>query len=73
MVFFLHDIGKSEIDPGILNKPGKLNDEEMRIMRTHPQRGVDLLRAADSLTNTAQVITQQDHEKVDVALVILIN
>lgn len=63
--FFLHDIGKSEIDPGILNKPGKLNDDEMQVMRTHPQRGVDLLRAADSLTNTAQVITLQHHEKVD--------
>ncbi len=63
--FFLHDIGKSEIDPGILNKPGRLDESEMHIMRTHPQRGVDLLRAADSLTNTAQVITLQHHEKAD--------
>ena len=63
--FFLHDIGKSEIDPGILNKPGKLDDAEMHIMRTHPQRGVDLLRAADSLTTTSQVITLQHHEKID--------
>jgi len=63
--FFLHDIGKSQVDPGILNKPGKLTEEEFEIMKSHPQRGVDLLRSADSLTETARIITVQHHEKVD--------
>lgn len=63
--FFLHDIGKSQVDPGILNKPGKLSEEEFEIMKSHPQRGVDLLRSANSLTETARIITVQHHEKVD--------
>lgn len=63
--FFLHDIGKSQVDPGILNKPGKLTDEEFEIMKSHPQRGVDLLRSANSLTETARIITVQHHEKID--------
>lgn len=63
--FFLHDIGKSQVDPAILNKPGKLTEEEYGIMKSHPQRGVDLLRSANSLTETARIITVQHHEKVD--------
>lgn len=63
--FFLHDIGKSQVDPGILNKPGKLSEEEFEIMKSHPQRGVELLRSANSLTETAHIITVQHHEKVD--------
>lgn len=63
--FFLHDIGKSQVDPGILNKPGKLTPDEYEIMKGHPERGVELLAAADSLTETARIITVQHHEKVD--------
>ncbi|MGH1461195.1 MAG: HD-GYP domain-containing protein [Neptuniibacter sp.] len=63
--FFLHDIGKSQVDPGILNKPGKLSEDEFEIMKSHPQRGVDLLKSADSLTETARIITVQHHEKVN--------
>jgi HD-GYP domain-containing protein (c-di-GMP phosphodiesterase class II) len=39
----LHDIGKLAIPLGILNKPGKLTDEEWEIMKTHPRAGVDML------------------------------
>lgn len=63
--FFLHDIGKSQVDPGILNKPGKLTEEEFEIMRSHPERGIEILTAADSLTESARVITLQHHEKTD--------
>ena len=63
--FFLHDIGKSQVDPGILNKPGRLSPEEQKIMQEHPERGVELLRSANSLTETARIITVQHHEKVD--------
>lgn len=35
----LHDIGKTDVPEYILNKPGKLTDEEMRIMRRHPELG----------------------------------
>jgi len=63
--FFLHDIGKSQVDPGILNKPGKLTPEEFHIMQQHPARGVEILRNANSLTEEGHLITLQHHEKND--------
>jgi HD-GYP domain-containing protein (c-di-GMP phosphodiesterase class II) len=39
----VHDIGKIGIPDAILNKPGRLTDEERAIMETHPDRGADLL------------------------------
>lgn len=40
----LHDIGKVEIPVEILNKPGRLNDYEMSIMQTHPEKGYEILK-----------------------------
>ncbi|HOV80901.1 MAG TPA: HD domain-containing protein [Bacillota bacterium] len=39
----LHDIGKTEIDIGILNKPEKLSAEEWKIIKKHPEIGVRIL------------------------------
>lgn len=63
--FFLHDIGKSQVDPGILNKPGKLSDEEFAIMRNHPERGAQLLKQANSLDEIRKITVLQHHEKID--------
>lgn len=63
--FFLHDIGKSQVDPGILNKPGKLTDEEFTIMRNHPERGAHLLKHANSLDELRKITVLQHHEKID--------
>jgi len=63
--FFLHDIGKSQVDPGILNKPGKLTDEEFTIMRNHPERGGMLLKKANSLDELRKITVLQHHEKID--------
>lgn len=63
--FFLHDIGKSQVDPGILNKPGKLSDEEFTIMRNHPERGAQLLKRANSLDEIRKITVLQHHEKID--------
>lgn len=38
-----HDVGKIGIKDSILNKPSKLNPEEMEEMKTHPQKGYDIL------------------------------
>lgn len=39
----LHDIGKSKIPNEIINKPGKLDDAEFEIMKTHPRAGYEIL------------------------------
>ena len=39
----LHDIGKSKISKEILNKPGTLTDEEWKVMKTHPLKGVEIV------------------------------
>lgn len=43
----MHDIGKLAIPDAILNKPGKLTDEEFEIMKTHAQKGYDMLHYSD--------------------------
>ncbi len=40
---YLHDIGKIHVQPDVLNKPNKLNDEEMAVIRLHPIVGANLL------------------------------
>lgn len=39
----LHDIGKITIPDEILNKPGRLTDEEFAVMKTHSMAGADML------------------------------
>ena len=39
----LHDIGKIGIDDAILNKEGKLDEQEWEMMKTHPQIGANIL------------------------------
>jgi HD-GYP domain-containing protein (c-di-GMP phosphodiesterase class II) len=63
--FFLHDLGKVGIDNNIINKPGKLNDEEMREIRLHPQLGFKLLQDTRQLTDESKIIALQHHERVD--------
>lgn len=44
----MHDVGKIGIPDHILLKPGKLTAEEFEVMKTHPQKGADLLAGLDS-------------------------
>ena len=39
----LHDVGKIGISDAILRKPGKLDDEELRVMRQHPEIGARII------------------------------
>lgn len=39
----LHDIGKIHIPDAVLNKPGRLTEEEFEIMKTHTTAGEELL------------------------------
>src|SRR3954454_3988506 len=60
----VHDIGKLAVPPEVLNKPGRLDDEELAVMRIHPEAGVDLLRAAD-LSPLAASVVRDHHERID--------
>jgi len=61
--FFLHDIGKVRISPAIINKNGKLDAEEMAVMKTHPVHGYDILSETEHLTEECRVIVMQHHER----------
>ncbi|MBP5408316.1 MAG: HD domain-containing protein [Bacilli bacterium] len=43
-IALLHDIGKISIPDSILNKPGKLDDDEFKVMKSHSQNGYDVLK-----------------------------
>ncbi len=43
-IALLHDVGKISIPDAVLNKPGRLTDEEYAIMKSHSQRGYDVLK-----------------------------
>ena len=44
MAGLLHDVGKMFIPGDVLNKPGRLTDDEFVIIKGHPQKGWELLR-----------------------------
>ena len=51
----LHDIGKLAIPDSILQKPGKLTDEEWVIMKTHPAKAVEILEPIPFLKSAIQI------------------
>jgi HD-GYP domain-containing protein (c-di-GMP phosphodiesterase class II) len=63
--FFLHDIGKIHIDEAIINKPGKLTEEEMTIMRKHPGMGFKHLVETKQINDECRLIVLQHHERHD--------
>jgi HD-GYP domain-containing protein (c-di-GMP phosphodiesterase class II) len=63
--FFLHDLGKTRIDLSIINKPGKLNDQEWKEMRQHPDHGFKILTETDKLNKESRIIVLQHHERND--------
>jgi len=61
----LHDIGKMDVPSEILNKPGRLTDEEFAIARLHPERGCAILGRADAIPATVIDVCRHHHEKID--------
>jgi response regulator RpfG family c-di-GMP phosphodiesterase/CHASE2 domain-containing sensor protein len=57
----LHDIGKIAIPGAILDKPGRLTEEEYRIIREHPDRGVSIIEPIDSYSGIIPYI-RHHHE-----------
>jgi response regulator RpfG family c-di-GMP phosphodiesterase len=63
--FFLHDIGKVRVDAAIINKPGRLTEDEMRRMRIHPHQGCKILSEAGLLSEECRIAIMQHHERQD--------
>ncbi|MBR3629694.1 MAG: HD domain-containing protein, partial [Oscillospiraceae bacterium] len=67
----LHDVGKIQVPDAILNKPGRLNDEEFEIMKSHTTAGQEILTEAISLVpnsgylDEARNLAAYHHEKWD--------
>ncbi len=59
----LHDVGKSKISDDILNKPGKLTDEEFEIIKGHPRNGYELMEGR--VSDGALDIILHHHERYD--------
>jgi putative nucleotidyltransferase with HDIG domain len=61
----LHDVGKMLIPDEILNKPGKLTDEEFDIIKQHPRKGWEMLDGAPDITDTVLDVCLRHHERMD--------
>lgn len=61
----LHDIGKTKIPLEILNKPGKLTDEEFNEIKKHSEYGYEILKNNDSISSVVRVAVLQHHINED--------
>ena len=60
----LHDIGKIGIPDSVLLKPGRLDDEEWKMMKRHPQIGADILAKSPRFSRISAIILHH-HERYD--------
>ena len=62
----MHDIGKVGIPDNILNKPGKLSEEEFEVMKTHAMLGYEMLKHSDrDILKASALVALTHHEKYD--------
>ena len=61
----LHDLGKALMPMDVLNKPGKLTDEEFAIIKKHPEEGHKLLLSSTGADEIALDVVLHHHEKTD--------
>ncbi|MGD9996569.1 MAG: HD-GYP domain-containing protein [Ilumatobacteraceae bacterium] len=61
----VHDIGKLLIDPAILNKPGKLTNEEFEVIKEHPDLGATLAAPLAGWLGESVLAVSQHHERWD--------
>ncbi|MDD5313190.1 MAG: PAS domain S-box protein [Dehalococcoidia bacterium] len=64
MAAVIHDIGKMYVPSDILSKPGKLNELEYKIVKTHAQAGFDIIKSMDFPCVVAESVLQH-HERMD--------
>lgn len=61
----LHDVGKLLIPEQILNKPGKLTDEEFAKIKEHTILGYELLKKTDGINHRQALVALRHHERLD--------
>lgn len=61
----MHDVGKLVTPKKILDKPGKLTDDEWPIMQNHVVKSRQILEESPGITKGALIIAGQHHEKID--------
>jgi len=61
----LHDVGKISVPSEIINKPSRLTDEEMDLMRTHTIAGESMLNRIGGVLEEAGVVVRTHHERYD--------
>jgi putative nucleotidyltransferase with HDIG domain len=64
MASLIHDIGKISIPSEILSKPGRLSDIEYDLIKTHSQKGFDILKEIEFPWPIAKIVLQH-HERLD--------
>ena len=62
---FLHDIGKIKIPDKVLNKPGKLTDEEFTIMKTHANHSINIIKKTPGINKLSLEVAALHHEKLN--------
>lgn len=60
----LHDVGKMKVPDAILNKPGKLTEEEMEVMRKHAEYGADMIARKRGLPEIISLVARHHHETI---------
>ena len=61
----VHDVGKMMIPDAVLNKPGKLTDEEFALVKRHPEEGHRLLLEGQNILESTLDVCLHHHEKMD--------
>jgi HD-GYP domain-containing protein (c-di-GMP phosphodiesterase class II) len=62
---FLHDVGKINVPDSILNKPGKLTDDEFTIMKSHVNHSINIIKATPGISELSIEVAALHHEKLD--------
>jgi putative nucleotidyltransferase with HDIG domain len=65
MAGLLHDVGKAAIPDEILNKPGKLTDEEFNCVMEHPKKGWGILKKSYGVDKVSLDVCLHHHEKIN--------
>jgi putative nucleotidyltransferase with HDIG domain len=65
MAGLLHDLGKAAMPQEIINKPGKLTDEEFTIIKSHPVKGHEMLLESGVDNERVLDVCRHHHERID--------